>query len=65
MVFATLKVSASSAVPKTATASKARINPVMRERMVPTAIIPEALKSSLFFIYEPFAHVAPIEPQLL
>ena len=42
IVFATLYVSAKSAVPKTATMSKPRINPVMRERIVPMAIIPDA-----------------------
>ena len=55
MVFATLNVSAKSAVPSTATASSARTKPVIRESIVPIAMIPDARKSSLFFIDDPFA----------
>ena len=54
MVFATFKVSAKSAVPSTATARSARTKPVIRESIVPIAIIPDARKSSLFFIDDPF-----------
>ena len=49
-VFATLKVSARSAVPRTATIKIPRIKPVIREIIVPSAMIPEARKSSLDFI---------------
>ena len=49
IVFATLYVSASNVVPKTATIRIPRTNPVMREIIVPNAMIPEARKSSLDF----------------
>ena len=50
IVLATLYVSASNAVPKTATIKIPRINPVTREIIVPKAIMPEARKSSLDFM---------------
>ena len=50
MVFATLYESANSAVPSTATAKMARKKPVMRERIVPIAMMPEARNRSFVFI---------------
>ena len=56
-MFATLYVSASNAVPNTATIKIPRINPVTREIIVPKAIMPEARKSSLDFMEPSFALV--------
>ena len=53
IVFATLYVSASKVVPRTATIKIPRIKPVMRERIVPSAMIPEARNSSLDFTVAP------------
>ena len=46
IVFATLYVSASNVVPRTATIKIPRINPVIREIIVPSAMIPDARNSS-------------------
>ena len=50
IVFATLKVSANSAVPRTATVKMLRINPAIREIIVPSAMMEEARKRSWLFI---------------
>ena len=50
IVFATLYESASSAVPRTATPNMARKNPVIRDKMVPIAMMPEARKRSFDFM---------------
>ena len=51
IVFATLKVSPSKVVPRTATKSNPRANPVIRETIVPTAMIVEDFKSEWLVIY--------------
>ena len=56
IVFATLYVSARRAVPRTATIKIPRIKPVMREKMVPRAMIPEARNSSLDFNLSPLSY---------
>jgi hypothetical protein len=48
--LATLKVSPNKVVPRTATKSNPRTKPVIRETMVPTAIIVDDLKSEWLFI---------------
>ena len=58
IVFATLKASASSAVPSVAIMITPPINPVMREIIVPTAITLDARKSSCSFTYAPSVLVA-------
>jgi hypothetical protein len=50
MVLATLKVSPNKVVPRTATQSKPRTRPVIRETIVPTAMIVEDFKSEWLFI---------------
>jgi len=50
MVLATLIVSPYKVVPKTATKSKPRTKPVIRETIVPIAMIVEDFKSEWSFI---------------
>ena len=51
IVFATLKVSPSKVVPNTATKSRPRANPVIRETIVPTAMIVDDFKREWLVIY--------------
>ena len=58
MVFATLKASASNAVPSVAIITTPPIKPVIREIIVPTAITLDARNNSCSFTYAPSALVA-------